>query len=113
MVSERDMRVRLVRFVPGMKQSATRERLRRRLAKLLPDYDFTKYPVEILRPWQREFDRPAWSIAAVPPRGRSTFNTVSVYSQDTMSDVLLFGPRIVTQDNESIMIMADWPERKK
>lgn len=101
-------RMRLVRWEPGMKQSAIRERLRRALAKLLPDYDFTLYPVEILRPWQREGDRPAWSIAVRPKEGG---NLVSVYSQDTMSDVLLFGPFVVTRTVDSIMIMADWPER--
>lgn len=62
-----------------MKQSAIRERLRRALSKLLPDYDFTLYPIEILRPWQREGDRPAWSIGVRPKEGG---NLVSVYSQD-------------------------------
>lgn len=100
-------RMRLARWEPGMKQSGTCERIRRILMKAYPDFDFTRYPVQFLRPSQREFDRPAWSIAAVPPPDKGwVYNTVSFYSQDTMTEVLRYGLSEVTRSADSVMLMA-------
>lgn len=90
-----------------MKQSKTCERVRRKLIKMYPDFDFTRYPVQYLRPWQREFDRPAWSIAAIPPRDKGyAYNAISFYCQDTMSEVIRYGLSEVTRSGDSVMLMA-------
>lgn len=103
-----EVKVTRIWGVGGTQQSQGRERIRRALQKLLPAYDFTAFPVQSLRPYQRDGELPAWSIGAKRKTDNKYFD---VYCHDTMSDCFLFGLQVATEAWDSIQITAAWPER--
>lgn len=87
-------------------QSQCRERVRRMVSRLLPDYDCGEYPVLVLPRWRREIEtgdpRPAWSVAVRHKKGR----LIDVYCQETVSEVLFYGGiKVLHQDDSAIRVM--------
>lgn len=84
-------------------QSQLAQRIKRMLRAKYPDFDFTKYAIQWLRPTDREHgNRPAWSVGAYSADGR----LFSFYSGDTMTEVAEHGIQEVTRDGSSVMLMA-------
>lgn len=97
------------RMIGSGKQSKLRERIKRMLRSALPDFDFDRYPVLALRPYQREGDRPAWSVVAIR---KSDELMVDVYSQETMTETVFWGLKVfqVQIPGRSIWVGADMPD---
>lgn len=82
----------------GKRQSQIRERIRRQVSALLPDFDFTRYPVLTLPYRARVEGQPAWSIAAVRTGDGQGFD---VTCMESMSDCLRYGMTVLSEDSRA------------